>query len=88
MVLFNLNILLTLSFAHLKYGHTILLFNYIAMIRKGITLLKKCFSTAAYSRAMYEAWKKNPQDVHEDWNAVFKNTPVVDTPVHSEGIEK
>jgi 2-oxoglutarate dehydrogenase complex dehydrogenase (E1) component-like enzyme len=53
------------------------------MIRKGITLLKKCFSTAAYSRAMYEAWKKNPKDVHEDWNAVFKNTPVVDTPVHS-----
>ncbi len=53
------------------------------MIRKGIALLKTCFSTAAYSRAMYEAWKKNPKDVHEDWNEVFKNAPAVDTPVNS-----
>jgi len=33
------------------------------MIFRSFSLIKRSFS-AAYSRAMYEAWKKNPSDVH------------------------
>jgi 2-oxoglutarate dehydrogenase complex dehydrogenase (E1) component-like enzyme len=43
------------------------------MIRKGISLLRSYFGSSNYSQAMYEAWKKNPAEVHEDWHAVFKN---------------
>lgn len=33
------------------------------MLSKGIKLLKHKHS-AAYSKAMYEAWKSNPEQVH------------------------
>ena len=45
------------------------------MIIRSINLLKKHFSSE-YSRAMYEAWRKNPNEVHEDWNIVFQSGPV------------
>jgi hypothetical protein len=40
------------------------------MIFRGLRLLAPKFSTK-YSQAMYEAWKTNPKDVHDDWHAVF-----------------
>lgn len=40
------------------------------MIFRGLRLLAPKFSTK-YSQAMYEAWKENPKDVHDDWHAVF-----------------
>lgn len=42
------------------------------MIFKGLRLLAPRFSTN-YSQAMYEAFKANPNDVHEDWHAVFND---------------
>jgi 2-oxoglutarate dehydrogenase complex dehydrogenase (E1) component-like enzyme len=40
------------------------------MIFKGLRLLNPRFANN-YTQAMYEAWKVNPKDVHEDWSAVF-----------------
>lgn len=42
-------------------------------------MIFKCFRTLAprfatnYTQAMYEAWKVNPDSVHEDWHHAFKN---------------
>ena len=44
------------------------------MLFRGLNLLRKNYSSE-YARAMYDAWKKNPKDVHEDWNLVFNSTP-------------
>lgn len=46
----------------------------ISMLFRGLTHLKKKYSSD-YAKAMYEAWKKNPNDVHEDWNLVFNSPP-------------
>lgn len=40
------------------------------MIFRGLRLLAPKFSTK-YSQAMYEAWKANPKDVHDDWHTIF-----------------
>jgi hypothetical protein len=58
------------------------------MIFRGLRLLIPKFSTK-YSQAMYEAWKANPKDVHDDWHAVFANQEkqshvAVGTPEHIE----
>jgi 2-oxoglutarate dehydrogenase complex dehydrogenase (E1) component-like enzyme len=42
------------------------------MLFKGINHLKRNFS-AAYSKAMHDAWKNDPSNVHEDWHLVFGN---------------
>jgi 2-oxoglutarate dehydrogenase complex dehydrogenase (E1) component-like enzyme len=42
------------------------------MIFKGLRLFAPRLSQT-YTQAMYEAWKANPSDVHEDWHAVFSN---------------
>jgi 2-oxoglutarate dehydrogenase complex dehydrogenase (E1) component-like enzyme len=44
------------------------------MLFRGLNLLRKNYSSE-YAKAMYYAWKKNPKDVHEDWNLVFNSTP-------------
>ena len=44
------------------------------MLVRGLNLLRNNYSSE-YAKAMYEAWKKNPKDVHEDWNVVFNSTP-------------
>jgi 2-oxoglutarate dehydrogenase complex dehydrogenase (E1) component-like enzyme len=42
-------------------------------------MIFKCFRTLAprfatnYTQAMFEAWKVNPDSVHEDWHHAFKN---------------
>ena len=48
------------------------------MIIRSLNLLKRHFSSE-YSRAMYEAWRKNPNEVHEDWNIVFQSGPAEGT---------
>lgn len=58
------------------------------MIFRGLRLLVPRFSTK-YSQAMYEAWKANPKDVHDDWHVVFNNQEklshvAVGTPEHIE----
>lgn len=40
------------------------------MIFKAIKGLRHNFNSA-YSKAMYEAWKSNPDQVHQDWTLVF-----------------
>lgn len=39
---------------------------------KALNFLKNSYRLS-YSKAMYEAWKSNPADVHEDWDLVFKS---------------
>jgi 2-oxoglutarate dehydrogenase complex dehydrogenase (E1) component-like enzyme len=39
---------------------------------KALNFLKNSYRLS-YSKAMYEAWKSNPADVHEDWDIVFKS---------------
>ena len=43
------------------------------MLFRGLSLLRQNYSSE-YAKAMYDAWKKNPKDVHEDWNLVFNST--------------
>ena len=40
---------------------------------KALNFLKNSYRLS-YSKAMYEAWKSNPADVHEDWDLVFKSS--------------
>lgn len=40
------------------------------MIFKAVKKLKHKYSPT-YSKAMYEAWKNNPDQVHQDWTVVF-----------------
>ena len=44
------------------------------MLFRGLNLVRKKFSSE-YARAMYEAWRKDPNEVHEDWNLVFSSAP-------------
>ena len=57
------------------------------MIIRGLNLLKRNFSSD-YSKAMYEAWRKNPSDVHEDWNIVFNSSPKDGESISSPQLDK
>lgn len=50
------------------------------MIFKGLRLLTPKFSSN-YSQAMYDAWKANPNDVHEDWHTIFNNQEKSSSPM-------
>lgn len=39
---------------------------------RGLNHIRNSFNFS-YSKAMYEAWKNNPSNVHEDWDLVFKS---------------
>lgn len=55
---------------------------------KGTRLLAHKFANN-YTQSMYQAWKTNPSDVHEDWHEAFSNTNSPnDTQVDSKDIEK
>ena len=58
----------------------------LLMLSRGINLLKRNFSSD-YSRAMYDAWRKNPSEVHEDWHIVF-NSSSSDLAANSPQLEK
>lgn len=45
---------------------------YLSMIFRGLRLFLPKFGTR-YSQAMYEAWKANPNEVHNDWDSVFRS---------------
>lgn len=56
------------------------------MIR-ALNFLKNSYRLS-YSKAMYEAWKNNPNDVHEDWDLVFKSASTAETEATSPNIER
>jgi 2-oxoglutarate dehydrogenase complex dehydrogenase (E1) component-like enzyme len=48
---------------------------------------------SSYAKKMHEAWLKDPQSVHQDWNNYFKNeapsvTPASNTEINSSEFNK